>query len=136
MAESAAWEGAMRHQRSARPKFVATSASGVRHAEAVLGVLLGFGGGDKKADDERQADEQTHRTCAHDDDPPQPFQPLPLFRRKEGFVSQIAASSGTFCSTGRSFIMSTNAIANSWSHWVPAPSLKISNACSLGMPGR
>lgn len=82
----------------------------------MLGVLLGFWGGDKKADNKRQGHEQTHRARAHDDDPPQPFQPSPLFRRKEGFVGQIAASSGTFGSTGRSFIMSTKATANSRSH--------------------
>jgi hypothetical protein len=70
MAEGAMREGAMGHQRSARPKFVATSASGIRHADAVLGVLFGLGGGDKEADDERQADKEAESARAHDDDAP------------------------------------------------------------------
>jgi hypothetical protein len=137
MAEGAMREGAMGHQRSARPKFVATSANGIGYADAVLGVLFGLGGGDKEADDKRQADEETEDARTHDDDAPQPFEPLPFFGRENGFAfRQDIASSGSLLSKGRSLIKSTNADAKSRSHCVPAPSVKMAKAFSLGMPGR
>ncbi|MFA0758182.1 MAG: hypothetical protein PVTTEEND_001001 [Candidatus Fervidibacter sp.] len=70
MAEGAMREGAMGHQWSSSPKLVAISASGVRNADAVLGILLRLRGGDKEADDERQADKEAESARTHDDDAP------------------------------------------------------------------